>query len=137
MRGIDVFLMFTEKERSTEIVDDITKRKAFDIPKWDLLTSGAWNRGYALTVSGPSRTPSSKNIQDSMRDAEVTLLVGHGQNPDPIHGSKWVTDRIILSDGLIKNSEGIVVGKWAVHDGQTKPERTDPFRSVGPIDPDQ
>jgi hypothetical protein len=81
MPTIEVFLMFDpKKERNYyEEVNSKTHKRVRTpdpAPDWKWLKGVAKNNGYTLIVYGPPYTPSAKEIQDSMNNAEVTLLVG-------------------------------------------------------------
>jgi hypothetical protein len=52
-------------------------------------------------------------------------------NPAPHpHGSKWVTDQVVLSDGTIRAADGLIVGKWTK---QQKTEQLDDKKSLGKL----
>jgi hypothetical protein len=70
--------------------------------------------GYTLTIHGPSIHPTVNEIEQSMKTAEVTLLVGHGSGGTDTSGPspKWISTQIKLDDGMISSPDGIFKGKW-------------------------
>jgi len=111
MPKIDVFLMFEPSDRNFEIKKKIkTMEKG---PDWKSIGVQLRRMGYELTVYGPSIHPTVQDIQDSMSNAEVTLIVGHGAvTPGATPGAKWITDQIKLKDGLVRSPDGVYTGKW-------------------------
>jgi hypothetical protein len=115
MPTIEVFLMFDPKARNTNTVTDPDTNKNKTTldkgPNWKSIVGIASNYGCTLKIHGPPYNPTVQEIHNSMQNAEVTLLVGHGDNPAS-SGSKWISDQIILNDGMIRSSDGILTGQW-------------------------
>ena len=117
MPKIDVFLMFGPSDRSFIDKKDPESKKKIRTkiapPNWKSIGVELRRKGYELTVYGPSINPAVQDIQDSMSNAEVTLLVGHGAvTPSAAGGSKWITDQIKLKDGFLRSPDGVFTGKW-------------------------
>jgi hypothetical protein len=111
MPKIEVFLMFDPKDRNS-----ITKKGVKTIergPDWGWIVRDARRQGYEVVVHEPSIHPKAAQIQSSMQNAEVTLLVGHGGATNPGNlGPKWISDQIKLVDGVIRSPDGLYTGKW-------------------------
>lgn len=107
MPTIEVFLMFAPSDRNSYTINKVTTISKG--PDWDAIKTQAAKQGYTLVIHGPSIHPSAKEMQDSMSLAEVTLLVGHGAGS---FGTKWVSNQITLSDGMIRSPDGVYTGKW-------------------------
>jgi hypothetical protein len=111
MPKIVVFLMFDPSERNFEV-----KKKVKTIekgPDWKAIGIELSRNNYELVIHGPSINPSVQDLQDSLRNAEVTLLVGHGAvTPGAPAGAKWITDQIKLNDGFVRSPDGVFTGKW-------------------------
>ena len=78
MPTIEVFLMFPPGDRNGRGRNENGQRTNLEDPGWNLIGQQLRRNGYTLIVHGPSAQPSVQEIRDSMHNAEVTLLVGHG-----------------------------------------------------------
>src|SRR5260370_20233604 len=112
MAVVEGFLMFNPSDRNS-----LTTRKGTTIepgPDWEAIGVEIGRNGYTLTIHGPSIHPTVKEIEQSMKTAEVTLLVGHGSGGTDTSGPspKWISTQIKLDDGMISSPEGIFKGKW-------------------------
>jgi len=107
MPTIEVFLMFKPTDRNSQTKD---KKKTIEPgPSWKSIDVELRKNGYTLIVHGPDFHPSVQQIQDSMRNAEVTILVGHGASM--VNSAKFISDHIDLSDGVIVSPTGVLVAK--------------------------
>src|SRR5215470_3573767 len=130
MPTVEVFLMFKPTERNgrtTKIQNGQTTKTQKTVeagPNWQSIKAQLKQIGYTLIVNGPSAHPSVQDIQNSMHNAEATVIVGHGARTPGAGGSKFISDHITLSDGMIKSPDGVLVGKWK-SDGSLERVRTD------------
>lgn len=117
MPEIDVFLMFDPSQRHswtpTKNGKPIGKKQILKGPDWASIKKIAAKKGYTINIHGPSSYPAIETIQLSAKNAEVTLLVGHGTGTDDqTNDQKFVTNIVKLSDGIIHDSRGLVRGTW-------------------------
>jgi hypothetical protein len=112
MPTIEVFLMFppTARNSHNKTVGKTVVTTVEPGPNWERISGDLRSKGYTLIVHGPSFQPSVQNIQDSMQNAEVTLFVGHGVGTTV--GSKFISTKIALKDGMIKSPDGMFTGTW-------------------------
>jgi hypothetical protein len=111
MPTIEVFLMFPPGDRNGRGRNENGQRTNLEDPGWNLIGQQLRRNGYTLIVHGPSDQPSVQEIRDSMHNAEVTLLVGHGASINAVPG-KFVSSAINLRDGMIRSPDGVLLGTW-------------------------
>lgn len=79
-------------------------------PNWNALKTEAVRKGYRLNVYGPPAHPTVNEVLASLSTAEVTLFIGHGAGT--AKGTKWISNELQLSDGMIRSPDGLYQGKW-------------------------
>ena len=126
MPEIEVFLMFAPSDRNGKKFSDGSTTTEPG-PDWKAIGVQIGRTGYTLKIHGPSIHPTVNEIQESMKNAEVTLLVGHGSGSTDTSGPgpKWISDQIKLDDGMIASPNGLYQGKW---NGGTLKESTKPAK---------
>lgn len=100
-RVIDVFLAFNKGDRNTisGVVGGKRVTKAVSGPSWGWLQGKAARKGFRINVSGPDFHPSASAFTDSLKNSEVTILIGHGGGN--FVNKKWVSSAVELADGLV------------------------------------
>lgn len=127
-RVIDVFLAFGPGDRNTISgrVGGKTVTKAISGPSWTWLQRKAARQGFKINVSGPSFHPSASAFTDSLKNSEVTILIGHGGGN--FVNKKWVSSAVDLADGLIvvPSDPKLKPGLYLTKDGKTVSQSAPP-----------
>ena len=129
MPVIDVFLLFDPGDRNTYSTKEgkVWKVRLLPGPDWKTLTKQAKKHGFTLNVHGPMSKVDSATISTSFQSSDLTVIVGHGGGS--MEGTKWVSNQIKLTDGVIiapddRTPGGLHVGQW--EGGTLKPLPSSP-----------
>lgn len=127
-RTIDVFLAFGPGDRNTITTNSggRTTTKTIAGPSWGWLKGKAAKQGFKINVFGPSFHPSAAAFTDSLKNSEVTILIGHGAG-NYVSG-KWVSNAVDLSDGslVVPRDGALKPGLYMTKDGKTVSQSAPP-----------
>lgn len=127
-RVIDVFLAFGKGDRNTITGTSGGKKvtKAVSGPSWGWLTGKAAKQGFRINVFGPSFQPSASAFTDSLKNSEVTILIGHGGGN--FVSKKWVSNAVDLADGMlvVPSDATLKPGLYLTKDGKTVSQSAPP-----------
>lgn len=127
-RIIDVFLAFDKGDRNTITTRSggKTVTKAIPGPSWGWLVGKAAKKGFRINVFGPAFRPSASAFTDSLKNSEVTILIGHGGGN--FVNKKWVSSQVELADGMVvtPNDANLKPGLYITKDGKTVSQSAPP-----------
>ncbi len=95
---IDVFLNFKPSDRN--YVDDKGKRTMTAGPDWGKIQSEASKKGYTVNVYNMAESK-PQTVLSSLKNAEATIIVSHGNGIADQNTNKFVTQSIQLNGGAI------------------------------------